>query len=47
LYRPASSAILAAEHSFLILFGCDAATSLAWAIAAWLVLPGTREQILT
>ena len=32
---------LVAEHSFLILFGCDAATSLAWAILAWRVLPGT------
>jgi MFS family permease len=32
---------LVAEHSFLVLFGCDAATSLAWAILAWCVLPPT------
>jgi MFS family permease len=30
---------LLAEHSFRILFGCDAATSLAWAILAWRTLP--------
>ena len=33
---------LVAEHSFLILFAGDAATSLAWAIGAWRVLPRTR-----
>jgi predicted MFS family arabinose efflux permease len=33
---------LVAEHSFLILFAGDAATSLAWAIGARRVLPGTR-----
>ncbi len=40
----AGSAIggLVAEHSFLVLFACDAATSLAWAILAWRALPGTR-----
>ena len=32
---------LIAEHSFLILFAGDAATSLAWAIGAWRVLPRT------
>jgi MFS family permease len=32
---------LVAEHSFLILFGWDAATSLAWAVLAWRVLPQT------
>ncbi|MBO0808795.1 MAG: MFS transporter [Actinobacteria bacterium] len=30
---------LVAEHSFLILFAGDAATSLAWAMGAWRVLP--------
>lgn len=35
---------LVAEHSFLILFVCDAATSLAWAVLAWRVLPGTPAQ---
>jgi polyisoprenoid-binding protein YceI/predicted MFS family arabinose efflux permease len=30
-----------AEHSFLVLFSCDAATSLAWAVLAWRVPPGT------
>lgn len=30
---------LVAEHSFLILFAGDAATSLAWAVGAWRVLP--------
>lgn len=35
---------LVAEHSYLILFGCDAATSLAWAILAWRVLPGGRAH---
>jgi MFS family permease len=33
---------LVAEHSFLILFAGDAATSLAWAIGAWRVLPRTH-----
>lgn len=33
---------LVAEHSFLILFAGDAATSLAWAAGAWHVLPRTR-----
>ncbi|MBO0784567.1 MAG: MFS transporter [Actinobacteria bacterium] len=33
---------LVAEHSFLLLFAGDAATSLAWAIGAWRVLPRTR-----
>jgi MFS family permease len=30
---------LVAEHSFQILFACDAATSLAWAVLAWRTLP--------
>lgn len=38
---PAAGGLLA-EHSFLILFGCDAATSLAWAVLAWRVLPARR-----
>ena len=40
----AGSAIggLVAGHSFLILFVGDAATSLAWAIGAWRILPRTR-----
>lgn len=33
---------LVAEHSFLALFACDAATSLCWAILAWCTLPGSR-----
>lgn len=33
---------LIAEHSFLLLFAGDAATSLAWAILAWRLLPGGR-----
>jgi MFS family permease len=33
---------LVAEHSFLVLFAGDAATSLAWAILAWRLLPGGR-----
>lgn len=33
---------LVAEHSFLALFAGDAATSLAWAILAWRLLPGGR-----
>jgi MFS family permease len=36
---------LAAEHSFLILFAGDAATSLAWAIGAWRLLPRTRTAV--
>jgi aryl-alcohol dehydrogenase-like predicted oxidoreductase/predicted MFS family arabinose efflux permease len=35
---------LVAEHSFLILFLADAATSLAWAIVAWRALPATRAR---
>ena len=35
---------LVAEHSFLILFLADAATSLAWAIVAWCALPATRAR---
>jgi hypothetical protein len=35
---------LVAEHSFLILFGCDAVTSLGWAVAAWLILPPRRTE---
>ena len=35
---------MVAEHSFLVLFSCDAATSLAWAILAWRVLPGTVAE---
>ena len=31
---------LLAEHSYLILFACDAATSLIWACLAWRTLPG-------
>jgi MFS family permease len=37
---------LVAEHSFLVLFGGDAATSLAWAIGACRVLPRTRTAPL-
>lgn len=33
---------LVAEHSFLLLFAGDAATSLAWAILAWRLLPAGR-----
>jgi len=33
---------LAAEHSFLLLFTGDAATSLTWAVLAWRLLPGIR-----
>jgi MFS family permease len=33
---------LVAEHSFMILFVLDAATSLAWAILAWCALPDSR-----
>jgi MFS family permease len=40
---PAIGGMLA-ERSFLILFSCDAATSLAWAILAWRVLPGTGAE---
>lgn len=36
---------LVAEHSFLILFVGDAATSLAWAIGAWRLLPRTRTAV--
>jgi MFS family permease len=36
---PAIGGVLA-EHSYLVLFACDAATSLIWACLAWRTLPG-------
>jgi MFS family permease len=38
---PAAGGLIA-EHSFVLLFAADAATSLAWAILAWRLLPGGR-----
>ncbi len=40
---PAAGGLIA-EHSFMILFILDAATSLVWAILAWRVLPGSRAS---
>jgi MFS family permease len=40
---PAAGGLIA-EHSFVILFILDAATSLAWAILAWRGLPGRRAS---
>jgi MFS family permease len=40
---PAAGGLIA-EHSFMILFVLDAATSLAWAILAWRALPGSRAR---
>jgi MFS family permease len=38
---------LVAEHSFLVLFTADAATSLCWAILAWRALAGIRSGAAT